>query len=105
MEPICGLVWIKGGGYEEVCYAIKNVIGNITGMVCDGAKVGCAMKVASGVSSSIQSAVLALQGIHACETDGIIDKDIEKTIANIGSIGSTGMELADELIQRIMVCK
>ena len=101
----CGLVWIKGGGYEEVCYAIKNMIGNITGMVCDGAKVGCAMKVASGVSSSIQSAVLALQGIHACETDGIIDKDIEKTIANLGSIGSTGMELADELIQRIMVCK
>lgn len=101
----CGLVWIKGGGYEEVCYAIKNMIGNITGMVCDGAKVGCAMKVASGVSSSIQSAVLALQGIHACETDGIIDKDIEKTIANLGSIGSTGMELADELIQKIMVCK
>lgn len=41
----CGLVWIKGGGYEEVCYAIKNMIGNITGMVCDGAKVGCAMKL------------------------------------------------------------
>ena len=63
------------------------------------------MKVASGVSSSIQSAVLALDGIHACETDGIIDKDIEKTISNVGKIGSTGMEMADELIQTIMVCK
>ena len=101
----CGLVWLRGGGYEEVCSAIKNMIGNITGMVCDGAKVGCAMKVASGVSSSIQSAVLAMNGIHACETDGIIDKDIEKTISNLGSIGSTGMEMADELIQKIMVCK
>ena len=81
------------------------MIGNITGMVCDGAKVGCAMKVASGVSSSIQSAVLALDGIHVCETDGIIDKDIEKTISNLGSVGSTGMEMADDLIQKIMVCK
>ena len=101
----CGLVWLRGGGYEEVCSAIKNMIGNITGMVCDGAKVGCAMKVASGVSSSVQSAVLALDGIHACETDGIIDKDIEKTISNLGKVGSTGMEMADELIQKIMVCK
>lgn len=101
----CGLVWLKGGSYEMVCSAIKNMIGNITGMVCDGAKVGCAMKVASGVSSSIQSAVLALDGIHACETDGIIDKDIEKTISNLGSVGSTGMEMADDLIQKIMVRK
>lgn len=101
----CGLVWLKGGSYEMVCSAIKNMIGNITGMVCDGAKVGCAMKVASGVSSSVQSAVLALDGIHACETDGIIDKDIEKTISNLGSVGSTGMEMADDLIQKIMVCK
>lgn len=101
----CGLVWLKGGSYEMICSAIKNMIGNITGMVCDGAKVGCAMKVASGVSSSIQSAVLALDGIHACETDGIIDKDIEKTISNLGSVGSTGMEMADDLIQKIMVCK
>lgn len=101
----CGLVWLKGGGYEQVCHAIKNMIGNITGMVCDGAKVGCAMKVASGVSSSIQSAVLAMDGICVCETDGIIDKDIEKTISNLGSIGSSGMEMADSIIQRIMVCK
>ena len=101
----CGLVWLRGGGYEEVCHAIKNMIGNITGMVCDGAKVGCAMKVASGVSSSVQSAVLAMSGIHVCESDGIIDKDIEKTISNLGSIGSSGMEMADDLIQKIMVCK
>ena len=101
----CGLVWLRGGDYEKICSAIKNMIGNITGMVCDGAKVGCAMKVASGVSSSIQSAVLAMDGIHACETDGIIDKDIEKTICNLGRVGSIGMETADNLIQNIMVCK
>lgn len=101
----CGLVWLKGGGYEEICYAIKNMVGNITGMICDGAKVGCAMKVASGVACSVQSAVLALKHIHACVTDGIVDDDIEKTIGNLGSIGTGGMEIADELIQKIMICK
>ncbi len=63
------------------------------------------LKVASGVSSAIQSAVLALGGTCVCETDGIIDRDIEKTISNLGSIGSSGMEMADCLIQKIMVCK
>ena len=101
----CGLVWLKGGKYAQICSAIKNMIGNITGMVCDGAKVGCAMKVASGVSSAIQSVVLALRGTCVCETDGVFAKDIEKTISNLGSIGSSGMEMADCLIQKIMVCK
>ena len=101
----CGLVWLRGGTYAQVCAAIKNMIGNITGMVCDGAKVGCAMKVASGVSCAVQSAMLALDGICVSETDGIIDKDIEKTIRNLGSIGSSGMKSTDRLIQEIMVCK
>lgn len=101
----CGIVYLAGGNYGQVCYAIKNMIGNITGMVCDGAKVGCAMKVASGVSSSIQSAMLALNDTTVTENDGIIDKDIEKTIRNLGRIGSKGMQATDEMILDIMVCK
>lgn len=101
----CGLVYLRGGDYEQVCAAIKNMIGNITGMVCDGAKVGCAMKVASGVSSSLQSAVLAREGICISEHDGIIEKDIEKTIQNLGRIGSVGMQNTDNMILDIMVCK
>ncbi len=101
----CGIVWLEGGGYDQVCAAIKNMIGNITGMVCDGAKVGCAMKVASGVYSSVQSAVLALNGISADENNGIIDRDIEKTIRNLGEIGSVGMQATDKMILRIMSCK
>ncbi len=101
----CGLVYLKGGSYEAVCSAIKNMIGNITGMVCDGAKVGCAMKVASGVASAIQSAVLALDGRCISENDGIIEKDIEKTIRNLGQIGSVGMQSTDNMILDIMVCK
>ena len=101
----CGLVYLRGGSYEAVCSAIKNMIGNITGMVCDGAKVGCAMKVASGVASAIQSAVLAMDGTCISENDGIIEKDIEKTIRNLGQIGSVGMQSADNMILDIMVCK
>ena len=101
----CGLVYLRGGDYEQVCASIKNMIGNITGMVCDGAKVGCAMKVASGVSSALQSAVLAREGICISEHEGIIEKDIEKTIQNLGKIGSVGMQNTDSMILDIMVCK
>ena len=101
----CGLVYLRGGDYSQICAAIKNMIGNITGMVCDGAKVGCAMKVASGVSSALQSAVLAREGICISAHDGIIENDIEKTIQNLGRIGSVGMQNTDNMILDIMVCK
>jgi L-cysteine desulfidase len=101
----CGIVYLQGGSYEQVCAAIKNMAGNITGMVCDGAKVGCAMKVASGVSCAVQSAVLALRGACIPSTDGIIEDDVEKTIRNIGAIGSAGMKATDRMILDIMLCK
>ena len=101
----CGIVYLQGGGYPEICAAIKNMAGNITGMVCDGAKVGCAMKVASGVSCAVQSAVLALRGTCIPPTDGIIEDDVEKTIRNLGAIGSAGMKTTDKMILDIMLCK
>lgn len=101
----CGIVYLHGGGYEQVCSAIKNMIGNITGMVCDGAKVGCALKVASGVSSSVQAAVLAMDNICISSNDGIIEDCIEKTICNLGRIGAEGMQTTDRMILDIMVCK
>ena len=101
----CGIVYLQGGGYKEICSAIKNMAGNITGMVCDGAKVGCAMKVASGVSCAVQSAVLALRGTCIPSTDGIIEDDVEKTIQNVGTIGSAGMKTTDKMILDIMLCK
>lgn len=101
----CGIVYLQGGSFEQVCAAIQNMAGNITGMVCDGAKVGCAMKVASGVSCAVQSAVLALRGICIPSTDGIIEDDVEKTIRNIGAIGSAGMKATDRMILDIMLCK
>ena len=96
---------LRGGGVKEMSYAIKNMIGSITGMICDGAKEGCALKVASGVSCALQSAMLAVNGICAQPTDGIIDEDIEKTIQNMGNIGAFGMKSTNSLILDIMLCK
>ncbi len=101
----CGITYLEGGGFPQICAAIKNMAGNITGMVCDGAKVGCAMKVASGVSCAVQSAVLALKDICIPSTDGIIEDDVEKTIRNVGQIGSAGMKATDRMILDIMLCK
>ena len=101
----CGVVYLEGGGYDQICAAIQNMAGNITGMVCDGAKVGCAMKVASGVSCAVQSAVLALRGTCIPPTDGIIEDNVENTIRNLGKIGSVGMKSTDRMILDIMLCK
>lgn len=101
----CGIVYLNGGNYDQICSAIKNMVGNITGMVCDGAKVGCALKVASGVSSSVQAAMLALDNICISSNDGIIEDSIEKTIFNLGQLGSKGMQTTDRMILDIMVSK
>ncbi|WP_138205423.1 serine dehydratase subunit alpha family protein [Haloimpatiens lingqiaonensis] len=101
----CGITYLMGGNLENIIYSIKNMAGNIAGMICDGAKTGCALKVSTGVSAAIQSSLLAMEGIEISEKDGIIDKDIEKTIKNIAEIGAKGMSETDKLILDIMICK
>lgn len=98
----CGIVYLSGGTFEQACHAVKNMIGNITGMVCDGAKVGCALKVSSAVQSAVQAAVLALDGICIADDEGIIENDVEQTIRNLAEIGSLGMRETDDVILRIM---
>ncbi len=98
----CGIVYLSGGTYEQACYAVKNMIGNITGMVCDGAKIGCALKVSSAVQSAVQAAILALEDICIPDNEGIIENDVEATIRNLAEIGSMGMKQTDDLILKIM---
>ena len=81
------------------------MIGNLTGMVCDGAKLGCALKVASGTSAAMQAAILAKENVYVPGSNGIIEDDVERTIANIGRIASDAMNQADEVILDIMVNK
>jgi L-cysteine desulfidase len=81
------------------------MIANISGMICDGAKPGCALKVTSGVSTAIFSAYLAIQHSFADSTEGIVEDDIDRTIRNLTRIGHDGMQVTDDLILDIMTHK
>lgn len=98
------ITYLMGGTYEQVVNTIKTMCSNLTGMMCDGAKQGCALKVYSGVSAAVQAALLSMKGIKT-HNDGIIDEDIEKTIRNVGKIGTVGMEQTDKTILNIMCQK
>ena len=100
-----GITYLMGGTYDEITYAIKNMIANISGMICDGAKPGCALKVTSGVATAIFSAYLAMQHSYADSTEGIVEDDIDRTIRNLTRIGHDGMKVTDDLILDIMTHK
>lgn len=100
-----GITYLMGGNYDEITYAIKNMIANISGMICDGAKPGCALKVTSGVATAIFSAYLAMQHSFADSTEGIVEDDIDRTIRNLTRIGHDGMKVTDDLILDIMTHK
>lgn len=101
----CGITYLMGGSYEQICFAVKNMIGNITGMICDGAKPSCAMKVTSGVSTAVLSAMLAMEDKSVTSVEGIIDDDVDKCIRNLTLIGSKGMNETDKLVLEIMTSK
>ena len=101
----CGLTYLMGGNYENVCYAVKNMIANLTGMICDGAKPSCALKVTSGVSTAVLSALLAVEHKSVTAQEGIIAEDVDASIRNLTVIGRDGMTETDRLILDIMLKK
>lgn len=105
MGSTCGITRLMGGSYEQVTYAVKNMVANISGMICDGAKPGCALKVTSGVSTAVLSAILAMQNRHSTAIEGIVDEDVDQSIHNLTSLGKTGMHETDKLILKIMTSK
>ena len=101
----CGVTYMMGGTLSHIHFAIKNMIADISGLICDGAKSSCALKIASSISSAMQCAQLALAGVSAGHLDGIIAADVEATIRNLGSLGSRGMERTDRVILDMMIAK
>lgn len=100
-----GIVYLMGGGYNEVCAAVKNMIANITGMICDGAKPSCSLKISSGVSTALMSAMLAMNEKCVTEAEGIICDDVDRSIHNLTSIGREAMQATDRLVLHIMTNK
>ncbi len=101
----CGLTYLMGGDYEQVTYAVKNMAANLTGMICDGAKPSCALKLASGVSTAVLSAMLAVQHNCVSSVEGIIEDDVDKSIHNLTKIGKDAMDETDRCVLDIMTSK
>jgi len=101
----CGITYLMGGTRVQVAYSIKNMIGNITGMICDGAKPSCALKVSNGVSTATLSALMAIDNKVVTSIEGITDEDVDKTIHNLTKIGSEAMNETDRMVLEIMTHK
>ena len=101
----CGITYLLGGGKAEIKAAIQNMQGNTTGMFCDGAKTGCAMKLSTCTSAAVQSAIMAIEGKVIQSTDGIIERTAEQTIENLGRLANQGSPEVDRIILDIMVHK
>ena len=101
----CGITLLMGGDYTQICAAVKNMIANLTGMICDGAKPSCALKLTSGVSTAVLSAMLAMQGNCVSSIEGIIDDDVDQCVRNLVSIGAHAMNETDKQVLDIMVNK
>ena len=101
----CGITYLMGGTYDQVAYSVKNMIANLAGMVCDGAKPSCALKVSSGVSTAVLSAMLAIQNKYVTSVEGLIENDVDRTIHNMTRIGSEGMNATDKMVLDIMTHK
>lgn len=101
----CGITYLMGGDLEHIGYAIKNQIAALTGMVCDGAKPSCSLKLSSAVSSAFQAALLSMDNICVSSNDGIIEQDVDKSIKNLADIGRDAMHEVDKIILKIMVNK
>ena len=101
----CAITYLLGGSKQQVGYAIKNMVGNITGMLCDGAKPSCSLKVSSGVSTAMFSSLLAMENSVVTSSEGIVDDDIDRTVENLTNIGKEGMRKTDELVLDIMTSK
>ena len=101
----CGITYLMGGNYERVCASVKNMIANLTGMICDGAKPACSLKITSGVSTAMLSSLLAMEGKCVTAEEGIVDDSVDKSIHNLTSIGANAMAWTDDMVLNIMTNK
>ncbi|MDK0794820.1 L-serine ammonia-lyase, iron-sulfur-dependent, subunit alpha [Clostridium perfringens] len=101
----CGITYLLGGDLENINYCINNMISDLSGMICDGAKETCALKIATGTNAAIQCANLAMNGISATANDGIVAKDVEETIESIETLIQNGFKNVDDTILNIMLEK
>ena len=97
-----GISWLMDGNINHIYGAIENMIADLSGMICDGAKAGCALKLSSAASAAVQSAVIAKQGYSVPALNGIVGTRVEESIQNLGRVSDKGMQITDEIILNVM---
>ena len=100
-----GIAYLLGGNDEQIGHAIRNMTGTVTGMICDGGKVGCAMKVSTGSVAALMSAIHAVNGVALRISDGICAETPEACIKHMARVGNQGMVGTDAEILKIMLEK
>ncbi len=100
-----GVTFLLGGTIQHIAGAIKNLTEDLAGIICDGAKAGCALKLATAAGTAVQAALFSLQGVNVHFTDGIIGHSPEETMRNVGTLASEGMIETDRTILNIMLEK
>ncbi|WP_227762150.1 serine dehydratase subunit alpha family protein [Zhaonella formicivorans] len=115
LSPICGcsvsaglgataaITWLLGGSFEQISGAMKSIIANLSGMICDGAKGSCSFKLATSAGEAIICAYLAINNIYIHAAQGIVEESLEGTIQNLSMISKKGMEKTDEAILDILL--
>jgi len=98
-----GLTYYLGGEEKEIAWAMENVVANITGMICDGAKEGCALKLATAAGVAVESALLAMKGVRTPTDNGILASSIEQTLKNIGDISEAMIKTDQVVVQKMML--
>lgn len=101
----CALTYLSGGGIAQIQSCIHNVVADVSGIICDGAKPGCSLKIATAVSSAFRGSMLAMRNLSAGISDGIVGRDAEASIDNLANLGNTGMACTDRVILDMLVCK
>ncbi len=105
MGSAAGMAWLFKKDFHAVSMAISNMIGDVSGMICDGASNSCAMKVSTSVTSAYKAVLLALENTQVSSSDGIVETNIDASIANLGKLASNGMQETDREILAIMMEK
>lgn len=99
------MVYLYGGTLKNIFAAVRTMTADISGMICDGAKPGCALKIATSVNAAARAAQLALNGIGATQQDGIVRGDVEETLENLGKLGNEGMQGTNSAILKMLLNK
>ncbi|EOF4707022.1 serine dehydratase subunit alpha family protein [Klebsiella sp. MISC125] len=105
MGAAAGIIWLMDGNFDNIAMAVNNMIGDVSGMICDGASSSCSMKVSTSISSAWKAILLALDNSVVSGNDGIVERDVENSIRNLCDIAGRAMQHTDRQIIEIMAHK